>query len=70
MLLEDDIKLNSQLFNWPARMDPIFEVSQKRLALRREKAENDVKDMLKRFEETLVEYQNEVDSFKDKEVAS
>ena len=40
ILSEEDIKLNSQTFNWPARMDPIFEVSQQRLAARREKADN------------------------------
>ncbi len=39
-LPEEDIKLNSQTFNWPSRMEPIFEVSQQRLASRREKAEN------------------------------
>lgn len=43
-LLEEDIKLNSQTFNWPARMEPIFEVSQQRLASRREKSENEVKE--------------------------
>ena len=43
-LPEEDLKLNSQTFNWPGRMDPIFEVSQQRLASRREKAENQVKE--------------------------
>lgn len=43
-LPEEDIKLNNQTFNWPGRMEPIFEVSQQRLAGRREKAENDVKE--------------------------
>lgn len=42
--VEEDIKLNSQTFNWPGRMDPIFEVSQQRLSARREKAENEVKE--------------------------
>ena len=41
---EEDIKLNSQTFNWPGRMEPIFEVSQQRLGARREKAENETKD--------------------------
>ena len=41
---EEDIKLNNQTFNWPGRMDPIFEVGQQRLASRREKAENVIKD--------------------------
>lgn len=44
MLSEDDLKLNSQTFNWPARMEPIFEVSQERLGSRREKAENKIKE--------------------------
>ena len=41
---EEDMKWNSQTFNWPAKMDPIFEVSEKRLANQREKAENEVKE--------------------------
>ena len=41
---EEDIKLNNQTFNWPGRMDPIFEVSQQRLATRREKAENELNE--------------------------
>ena len=44
LLPEEDIKLNNQTFNWPGRMEPIFEVSQQRLAARREKAENEVKE--------------------------
>ena len=49
-------------------MDPIFDVSQKRLATRREKIENDLKERIKDFEELLVKYQNEIDTYKDKEV--
>ena len=41
---EEDIKLNNQTFNWPGRMDPIFEVGQQRLTSRREKAENEIKE--------------------------
>ena len=44
ILPEEDIKLNNQTFNWPGRMEPIFEVSQQRLNARREKAEKEVKD--------------------------
>ena len=43
LLPEEDIKLNNQTFNWPGRMEPIFEVSQQRLAARREKAENEIR---------------------------
>lgn len=41
---EEDIKLNSQAFNWPGRMEPIFDVSQQRLDSRRERAESDLKE--------------------------
>lgn len=44
LLSEDDIKLNSQTFNWPARMEPIFEVAQQRLTTKREVAEEKVKE--------------------------
>ena len=62
------MKLNSQLFNWPARMDPIFEVSQKRLASRREKAEKDVKDRREEFEQTLKDYEDQIEGLREKEV--
>lgn len=44
ILSEEDIKLNSQTFNWPARMEPIFEISQQRLTARREIAEEKIKE--------------------------
>ena len=44
LLVEEDIKLNSQTFNWPARMEPIFEVCQQRLASKREVVEDKVKE--------------------------
>ncbi len=44
LLHDDDIKLNSQTFNWPARMEPIFEVAQQRFATKREVAEDKVKE--------------------------
>jgi len=44
LLSEDDIRLNSMVFNWPARMDPIFDMSQQRLTVRREKAEDALKE--------------------------
>lgn len=67
-LPEEDLKLNSKVFNWPGRMEPIFDLSQQRLASRREKAEQQVKDRRERFEALLTEYQSEVDTFREKEV--
>lgn len=43
LLTEEDIRLNNLTFNWPGRMEPIFEVSDQRLMLRRQKAEEMVK---------------------------
>jgi len=43
VLPDDDIKLNSQTFNWPGRMEPIFDVSQHRLTAKREVVENELK---------------------------
>lgn len=65
---DDDLKLNSQTFNWPEKMDPIFEVSQRRLLSRREKAEADLKEKVVKFEEQLTEYHNTIELYKDKEV--
>lgn len=49
-------------------MEPIFEVSQKRLTTRKEKLENDLKERTQKFEALLVEYQNEIDTYREKEV--
>ncbi len=43
LLPEEDLELNSQTFQWPARIDPIFEISQHKLVTRREAAENEIK---------------------------
>ena len=42
LLTEEDIKLNSQTFNWPARMNPIFDVCQQRMTSKRELVEDRV----------------------------
>ncbi|KAL5473898.1 hypothetical protein EMCRGX_G028462 [Ephydatia muelleri] len=67
-LTEEDIKLNSQTFNWPGRMEPIFDVSQQRLDSRRERAESELKERRVKFDSLLNDYQNEVDNYKEKEV--
>ncbi len=49
-------------------MEPIFEVSEKRLATKREKSEQEIKERRDKFERTLREYDELVEEFKDKEV--
>ena len=65
---EEDIKLNSQTLTWPSRMEPIFEVSQKKLATRRETAENQLKERRAKFEDTISTFQAEVESYQEKEL--
>ena len=65
---EDDIKLNSQTFQWPARMEPIFEVSQQRLTSKRDVIEDQLKARKASFVQKLEDYQTLVDSFREKEV--
>ena len=36
---DEDLRLNNELFGWPAKIEPMFEVSQLKLASRREEAE-------------------------------
>ena len=36
---DDDLRLNNELFGWPAKIEPMFEVSQLKLASKREEAE-------------------------------
>ena len=68
-LAEEDMKLNSQTFNWPARMEPIFEVSQARLTGRREKVEQELRTHREQFEARLEEYHAAVEVFQEKEVS-
>lgn len=65
---DDDLKLHAQLFKWPEKMDPIFEVSQKRLVARRERAEKEVKEKKEQFEQMLKDFEEQTESFKEKEV--
>ena len=37
--IDEDLRLNNELFGWPAKIEPMFEVSQLKLASRREEAE-------------------------------
>ena len=49
-------------------MEPIFDVSQKKLATRREQAENQLKERREKFEETLATIQAEIDAYREKEL--
>ena len=68
VLPEEDLKLNSQTFKWPARMEPIFEVSQAKMGKKREKVEEELRDRRKRFEARLEEYHATVEQFQEKEI--
>lgn len=68
VLSEEDLKLNSQTFKWPARMEPIFEVSQTRLVKRREKIEQELRARKEKFEARLEGYHAAVEVFKEKEI--
>lgn len=67
-LPEEDLILNSQTFQWPARMDPIFEVSQGKLVKKREKVEDELKEKRQKFESRLDEYDASVEQFQEKEI--
>ena len=36
--VDEDLRLNNELFGWPAKIEPMFEVSQLKLASKREEA--------------------------------
>ena len=67
-LPEEDLKLNSQTFKWPARMEPIFEVSQARLVKKREKVEQELRGRRERFEARLEGYHAAVEVFQEREI--
>lgn len=65
---DEDIKLNSTVFHWPDNINTVFDLSQNRLAMRRERAEEELKKKIAAFEEKLIEYSKEIERFKKKEV--
>jgi len=67
-MLDEDIKLNSQVFHWPEQLQTIFDASSTKLQTGREKSEDEVKSKVKAFEEKLAGYEKEVEGFKKKEV--
>ena len=67
-VLDEDLKLNSQVFHWPEQLQTIFDASSTKLQTNREKSEDEIKAKVKAFEEKLAGYEKEVDSFRKKEV--
>ncbi|CAD5122382.1 DgyrCDS10813 [Dimorphilus gyrociliatus] len=65
----EDIKLNSQLFQWPQRILNTFETATNRLMNRRDQVEDEVRRKRRAFEAKLEEYHKEVESYKKKELS-
>ncbi|XP_065898705.1 dynein axonemal heavy chain 3-like isoform X2 [Dysidea avara] len=65
---DEDLRLNNELFGWPAKIEPMFEVSQLKLASKREEAELALKNRTKEFMDLLQVYQEEIDTFREKEI--
>ena len=68
LFVDEDIKINSNVFIWPAQIKNVFDMSQNRIGNRREHAEDDVRKKVAMFEDKLNEYQKTVDAFRKKEV--
>jgi len=66
----EDIKLNSTVFHWPDSLKTVFDVTEDRLASRRERAKNDLKKKVAEFEEKLQEHNKEIETFRKKEVTA
>lgn len=66
----EDIKLNSSVFHWPDNINGVFDISQGKLANRRDRAEDDLKKKIAAFEERLLEYNKEIETFRKKEVSA
>jgi dynein heavy chain len=64
-LSEDEIKLNGVTFTWPQRILPILDLSRKRMAQRKIKAQEELKEKQLQTSLSLDECYNEVVQFKD-----
>uniref|UniRef100_UPI00398E73BF dynein axonemal heavy chain 3 isoform X1 n=2 Tax=Pristiophorus japonicus TaxID=55135 RepID=UPI00398E73BF len=67
-LPDDDIKLNSQVFNWPEQIVLLLDSHRDRLLNKRDDVEDDLRNRIKEFQKKVVAYGKEVDSFKKKEI--
>ncbi|GLG98287.1 Dynein heavy chain, cytoplasmic, partial [Gryllus bimaculatus] len=67
LLSPEDIFLNSRVFVWPADMEAVLELSQQRLAHRREMVEIALKTKREEFDARLVQHQKELEFFKKKD---
>ncbi|XP_038676444.1 dynein heavy chain 3, axonemal isoform X3 [Scyliorhinus canicula] len=67
-LVDDDIRLNSQVFNWPEQIVLMLDLHRDRLLNKRDDVEEDLRNRIKEFQKKVVAYGKEVDSFKKKEI--
>ncbi|TPX32092.1 hypothetical protein SmJEL517_g04759 [Synchytrium microbalum] len=64
-LPDDDIKLNGVALTWPLRIQPIFELSRKRIAQKKAKAQEDLRLRTIQASEELEAIYNDIAAFKD-----
>ncbi|KAI9189908.1 hypothetical protein H9P43_001341 [Blastocladiella emersonii ATCC 22665] len=67
---EDEIKLNGVTFTWPSRILPILDLSKKRMAQRKVKAQEELKDKQTQAGTLMDECYNDVMQFKDYGIVS
>eukprot|EP01135_Chromosphaera_perkinsii_P007265 Nk52_evm73s745 gene=Nk52_evmTU73s745 len=63
---EEDIKLNITTFTWHERIEPVFELSNQRMANKRSKVQEDLKLRIASFFEALETAAVDIEAFKDK----
>lgn len=66
--IDEDIKLNSQVFHWPENIKAVFELSQNRIMTKREHIEEELRSRTRAYEDRLNDMMKDVESFKKKEV--
>ncbi|EGD83038.1 dynein heavy chain 2 [Salpingoeca rosetta] len=65
-LTPDDVKVNTTTIKWPAKVDPMFDIAQRRIDERRISAEKEVKLHVVDFEEKLRQYHQRAEAFQTK----
>lgn len=65
-LSTEDVKLNTTTLKWPERLEPIFDVTNRRIDEHKASAEIALKKRIGEFERLLDDYAKQVDAFKDK----
>lgn len=67
-LSDEDVKLNTTTLKWPSKMEPMFDVTQRRLDEHKNASQTALTKRVEDFEALLEAYDAQISSFQNKQV--